>query len=109
MSKTICAVAKISYSEKRNPIEHRAFPHVTCALSGVPLNSVEDAKSKISLAKTKTGLAVVADVILTTYQTRKKAAKDFMNHMKNYIWRIIAKTELHHIAKGGSWYVKHNV
>jgi hypothetical protein len=97
------------YTSKWNPIEHRVFPHVTRALSGVPLNSVEDAKSKISLAKTKTGLTVVADVILTTYQTGKKAAKDFMNHMKNYIWRIIAKTELHHIAKGGSWYIKHNV
>jgi hypothetical protein len=70
------------YTSKWNPIEHRVFPHVTRALSGVPLNSVEDAKSKISSAKTKTGLTVVADVIQTTYQTGKKVAKDFMDHMK---------------------------
>ena len=67
------------YASKWNPIEHRVFPHITRALSGVPLNSVEDAKSKISSAKTKTGLIVVADVIKKSYETGKKASKDFMN------------------------------
>lgn len=70
------------YTSKWNPIEHRVFPHITRALSGLPLNSAEDAKNKISSAKTKTGLTVVTDVIRTTYQTGKKAAKDFMKYMK---------------------------
>lgn len=70
------------YTSKWNPIEHRVFPHITRSLSGVPLNSVEEAQNKISSAKTKTGLTVVTDVIRTTYQTGKKAAKDFMNHVK---------------------------
>jgi len=70
------------YTSKWNPIEHRVFPHVTRALSGVPLSSVEEAKNKISSAKTKTGLSVVADIMKKTYETGKEVAKDFMNHLK---------------------------
>lgn len=70
------------YTSKWNPIEHRVFSHVTRALAGVPLNTVDEAKSRIESAKTKTGLTVTASIIQKTYETGKKAAKDFMKNLK---------------------------
>jgi hypothetical protein len=70
------------YTSKWNPIEHRVFPHVTRALEGVPLNTVDDAKHKIESAKTKAGLTVTVDIIKKTYETGKKVAADFMKNMK---------------------------
>lgn len=69
------------YASKWNPIEHRVFPHVTRALAGVPLNTVDEAKSRIESAKTKTGLKVTANIIHKTYETGKKAAKNFMQNL----------------------------
>jgi Rhodopirellula transposase DDE domain len=70
------------YTSKWNPIEHRVFPHVTRSLEGVPLNTVEEAKNKISSTKTKTGLTVTSDIMVKNYVTGKKVAKDFMKNMK---------------------------
>ncbi len=70
------------YTSKWNPIEHRVFSHITRALAGVPLNTVDEAKSRIESTKTKTGLTVTANIIQKTYETGKKAAKDFMQHLK---------------------------
>ncbi len=70
------------YTSKWNPIEHRVFPHVTRSLSGVPLNTIDEAKEKIGLSKTKTGLTVVVDIISKTYQLGKQVAKDFMDSIK---------------------------
>jgi len=70
------------YTSKWNPIEHRVFPHVTRAMSGVPIKTIEEAKNKIASAKTKTGLVVIADIIKKTYYAGKKVAKDFMDHLK---------------------------
>jgi hypothetical protein len=70
------------YTSKWNPIEHRVFPHITRALEGTPLNSIEDAKSKIETSKTKTGLTVVSDVMKKTYKKGKAVAKDFMKNLK---------------------------
>lgn len=70
------------YTSKWNPIEHRVFPHVTRAIEGAPLNTVDDVKNKIECAKTKTGLFVVADVIEKTYEKGKEVAKDFMDRIK---------------------------
>lgn len=70
------------YTSKWNPIEHRVFPHITRALAGVPLRTVEGAKNSIESAKTKTGLTVVADVIKKTYEKGKEVAKDYMEHIK---------------------------
>lgn len=69
------------YTSKWNPIEHRVFPHITKAIEGVPLNTVDEAKDRISTAKTKTGLIVVVDIIKKTYDTGKVVAKDFMEHI----------------------------
>jgi predicted transcriptional regulator len=70
------------YTSKWNPIEHRVFPHVTRAMAGTPLNTIDDAKNKIKSAKTKTGLTVAVDVIQKTYAKGKKAAKNYMKNLK---------------------------
>ena len=41
------------YTSKWNPIEHRVFPHITRAMEGTPLNTIDEAKNKIESAKTK--------------------------------------------------------
>ena len=70
------------YTSKWSPIEHRVFSHITRALEGVPLNTVDEAKNRIESAKTKTGLTVTAHIIQKTYKTGKKATKDFMKNLK---------------------------
>lgn len=70
------------YTSKWNPIEHRVFPHITRAIEGVPLNTIDEVKNKIESAKTKTGLTVVTGVLKKTYEKGKKVAKDFMDHIK---------------------------
>lgn len=70
------------YTSKWNPIEHRVFPHITRALEGVPLHSVDDTKNKIEFTKTKTGLSVVTDVLKKTYEKGKEVSKNFMDHIK---------------------------
>lgn len=70
-----------------NPIEHRVFPHVTRAMSGVVINNPEEAKNLISLAKTKTGLKVTANIIKKSYKKSKEVAKDFMENMNKALHR----------------------
>ena len=77
-----------SYCSKYNPIDHRLFPHVTRALQGVLLDSVDTVAKLINeRASTKTGLTVVAHVVNKTYRTGKKADSDFKENMinNNYI------------------------
>jgi hypothetical protein len=70
------------YTSKWNPIEHRLFPHITRALEGVPLHTVNEAKNRIESAKTKTGLTVTAAIIHKAYATGKTVSKDFMTSMR---------------------------
>jgi len=70
------------YTSKWNPIEHRVFPHITRAIEGTPLNTVDEVVNKIKFAKTKTGLTVAVDVIEKTYKKGKEVAKDFMDRLK---------------------------
>jgi NH3-dependent NAD+ synthetase len=70
------------YTSKWNPIEHRVFPHITRALAGVPLNTLDEAKNRIESATTKTGLIVTANIIQKTYKKGKKVGKDFMKNLK---------------------------
>ena len=65
------------YASKWNPIEHRVFPHVTRAMAGVTLNSVEETAQYIKNAKTSTGLKVKANIIKKAYKKGKEVAKDF--------------------------------
>ena len=62
---------------KWNPVEHRVFPHITRALSGVILKSVELVQELINSAKTKTGLRVFNQISTKVYETGKKVAKNF--------------------------------
>lgn len=70
------------YTSKWNPIEHKVFPHITRAMEGIPLNTLEATKTSIESAKTKTGLTVIADVIKKTYEKGKEVAKDYLDHLK---------------------------
>jgi len=70
-----------SYCSKYNPCDHRLFPHVTRALAGVLLDSVETIRDLIkSRAKTKTGLKVFVRQMRKEYQTKVKATNDFLNN-----------------------------
>ena len=68
------------YASKWNPIEHRVFPHVTRALSGVILVSLSLLKTLIKRTKTSSGLKVFVNVSKTIYETGKKVAKDFYDY-----------------------------
>lgn len=70
-----------SYCSKYNPCDHRLFPHVTRALSGVLLDSAETIGKLIrSRARTKEGLEVFVRHIKTQYHTGVKATNEFLNN-----------------------------
>jgi hypothetical protein len=64
-------------TSKWNPIEHRVFPHITRAMSGVVLESVELAKTLIKKTTTTTGLKVFARISKKFYETGRKVSDDF--------------------------------
>lgn len=64
------------YASKWNPIEHKVFPHVTRAMAGVRIESVEEAKELIKNTKTKTGLNVLVRTTKKLYEKGKKATKE---------------------------------
>ena len=64
------------YASKWNPIEHRVFPHVTRAMEGVTLNSIEDAKEMIKNTKTQKGLKVLVNTTKKIYQIGKKVTTE---------------------------------
>lgn len=66
---------------KYNPIEHRMFCHVTRALQGVVLQTVDVAKQFIALATTNTGLRVVAEVARRVYHKGLHASAEFIQNM----------------------------
>jgi hypothetical protein len=66
---------------KYNPIERRMFCHVTRALKGVVLRSIEVARDFISRTHTETGLSVVVEIAKTVYHTGRKATLDFLEDM----------------------------
>lgn len=58
------------YSSKWNPIEHKVFPHVSRAMEGVKLESIESVKELIKKAKTKAGLKVFAQITRKVYKKK---------------------------------------
>jgi hypothetical protein len=66
---------------KYNPIEHRMFCHVTRALHGVVLKTVEIAKQCIARTATVTGLRVVAETARRVYQKGLHASASFLQDM----------------------------
>jgi hypothetical protein len=69
------------YCSKFNPIEHKLFPHVTRALQGVVLTSVEVAKRFMERTTTSTGLKVVVRCLEKVYLTGRKCAEGFKECM----------------------------
>lgn len=67
------------YCSKYNPIEHRFFPTVTRAWSGIMLDSAKTAKRLVNSRGTqlKSGLRVVANIVQRTFETGKKLDGDF--------------------------------
>jgi hypothetical protein len=69
------------YTSKYNPIEHRLFPHITRACTGVIFDSHETVRNLMATAKTRSGLKVFSHVIDKVYYTGKKVAQDFKENM----------------------------
>jgi len=81
-----------AYCSKYNPIEHRVFPHVTKAISGVMLDNLLTIKQLIEQrAKTRTGLRVVVHIIDKEYETGKKAKQEFIDNMPIVFDKILPK------------------
>ncbi len=74
-----------AYTSKWNPIEHRLFPHVTRALQGVILKSIDLVKTLVERTKTKTGLKVVVHIINKFYPIGKKISKSEKEKIKTSI------------------------
>ncbi len=64
------------YSSKWNPIEHKLFPHVTRAMSGVIFKSYQLVRELIENTSTKAGLTVTANIIDKIYEKGKKVRAD---------------------------------
>ncbi len=69
------------YCSKYNPIEHRLFPHVTRACQGVIFKSRELVCQLMAKTKTQQGLSVTVNLLDRIYQTGRKTAQDFKEHM----------------------------
>ncbi len=88
------------YTSKYNPIEHRLFPHVTRACTGVIFDSYETVQKLMAKAKTRSGLKVFSSIIDKVYETGKKVAQDFKENMKiifdEYLpeWNYVVRPEL---------------
>lgn len=64
------------YASKWNPIEHRVFPHVSHAMEGVKLESIDDDVNLIKKTKTSTGLKVWVAKTKKVYKSGARVAKD---------------------------------
>ena len=69
------------YASKWNPIEHKVFPHITRAMAGVKLQSIEDAKKLIKNTTTKTGLKVFVRESKKIYEKGIKLAKEIIDNV----------------------------
>ncbi|MFT5083198.1 MAG: hypothetical protein ACI9Y1_001238, partial [Lentisphaeria bacterium] len=59
------------YTSKWNPIEHKLFPHVTRAMSGVVFKNHELVRELIENTHTEQVLNVTVNIIDKVYETRK--------------------------------------
>lgn len=70
------------YTSKWNPIEHRLFPHITRALSGLIIRSYDMVKYLVEKTTTKTGLKVKSIIDSIEYKTGRKVDSDFSRDYK---------------------------
>ncbi len=66
------------YCSKYNPIEHRLFPHVTRAWSGVLFRSLDIVMQCLGRTWTSTGLKVTVGVLKKYYEIGRKASDCFL-------------------------------
>lgn len=71
-----------AYCSKWNPIEHKAFCHITRAWQGVVFDNYEIVKELAESTTTKTGLTVKVKINEKEYTTGKKASEDFLKNMQ---------------------------
>ena len=76
---------------KYNPIEHRAFPHVTRACQGVVLETIETAKHYMEKAETTKGLRTTVRIMDKVYETGRKFAADFKEKMAIRFDKVLPK------------------
>lgn len=69
------------YASKWNPIEHKVFPHVTRAMAGVKLTSIEDTKKLIKKTSTTTGLRVLVNTTKKIYKIGVNVAKEALKNI----------------------------
>ena len=69
------------YTSKYNPIEHRLFPHLSRACSGVIFDTVERVRQLMDQASTKTGLKVFASILDKAYETGRSVKAEFRQSM----------------------------
>lgn len=74
---------------KYNPIERRMFCHVTRALQGVVLRTIQVARDFISRTSTKSGLQLIVEIARHIYQKGRKATKDFLEDMPIHFNRFL--------------------
>lgn len=66
---------------KFNPIERRMFCHVTRAMQGVILRTIQVARDFVSRATTASGLRVTVEIARRTYHRGRKATNEFLSQM----------------------------
>ena len=66
------------HCSKYNPIEHRLFPHVTRAWSGVVFRTFEIVTACLRRVWTRTGLKVTYAVLDKVYQLKRQASERFL-------------------------------
>jgi len=70
-----------AYCSKWNPIEHRAFCHITRAWQGAVFDSYEIVRELAGGASTKSGFSVEVSMNEKVYETGKKASEGFRDNM----------------------------
>ena len=78
-------------TSKWNPIEHRVFPHITRAMSGVLLTSVNLAKELINTTTTSTGLKVFARISSKIYEKGREVADDFKDNVNIFFDKVLGQ------------------
>jgi transposase len=76
-------------ASKWNPIEHKVFPHITRALSGVVLKSINLAQELINKTSTLSGLKVFTRISKKIYEKGRSVADDFYTDAKIIYSKIL--------------------
>jgi hypothetical protein len=80
-----------AYCSKWNPIEHKAFCHITRSWQGVEFESYEIIKELAEATTTKTGFSVKASINDKIYETGKKSSAEFLETMPVHFDKFLPK------------------